>query len=833
MSPKVVLIHPPHLNATDDRLDPPMGLLYIAAHLENNGIDVDVCDLSGYGIAFETGVWSYQRPLLTENIVPYADTYGITVYISSIDVTHEIIKICKHVNPKCTIVVGGAHPSICPDDFRDFANHVVVGQGEEAMLRIVQHTAGFWKVTGTEPKDPFIFPAYHKIDPHSYHRKLDGKTSLPYITSRGCPFQCFPKGTTVIVSKGGNKTIENIIVGDKLVAYDNGTLVETEVKELFKGNTNKLLNITFENGGILRCTQEHPFFVKERWVEASNLNIGDEVYSITFKDKMSFQKKLYNPAKDEKVKKKISNALKEKIFSGEIDNQLKIQWKNKNVQEIHPKFVNPEKWSEMCDNTSDRMKINNPMYVKETAEKVGKTLKKKYASGESVPYFSKTPKELWHMKYISSEEEWNDWKIRNSIRATLDNPMYKPHVNNLFDRKINGSEKTLLDILELNFPGRYKFTGYSEQIGWYYPDFTSIGNEKKLIELYGCYWHGCNECLPNNTKNKVDRDAKRIKNFEKFGYKTLEIWEHELKDLDTLVNKIGNFTYNGLKIISIEEERVDKDVYNFSCYPYENYFVSTNKHGDYVLSHNCSFCGLAGMHKLGNGVRMAEPETVYEHIKRIKSEFGIDRINFQDDIFTFNPKRLAKILKLITPLDIIYRCMGRAGYDTEDTYKMLADSGCTNIAWGIESGSQYILDRMKKQVKVEDNYNVIQWAKKYGITARAFFILGFPGETDETIEETKQFIEWSDPDQTFVSNFVPYPGTKVASCPERYGITNMSGNYDDFYQVSKDGTGGMTIDTEWLSRSELRKLELEFRAWLHKRHMRGSLQDYEIEMEAE
>ena len=243
--------------------------------------------------------------------------------------------------------------------------------------------------------------------------------------------------------------------------------------------------------------------------------------------------------------------------------------------------------------------------------------------------------------------------------------------------------------------------------------------------------------------------------------------------------------------------------------------------------YSCSFCGLTRMHQLGGKVVMATPEVVYEQVREIKEKYGIDRINFQDDIFTLNHERLFKILDLIQPLGIKFRCMGRAGHDTEEVYKRLARAGCDQVAWGIESGSQHLLDLMNKQSTVLDNYNVIQWAKKYGITSRAFFIIGFPGETKETMRQTQAFINWADPDQFFVSNFVPYPGTEVGDCPEKYGITRVSGDFSQFYQVSKDGTGGIAIDTKWLSGERFRELELDFRGWLATRSLRGGLQDYE------
>ena len=266
--------------------------------------------------------------------------------------------------------------------------------------------------------------------------------------------------------------------------------------------------------------------------------------------------------------------------------------------------------------------------------------------------------------------------------------------------------------------------------------------------------------------------------------------------------------------------------------PYSYHRLINNKHSLPILTsrncpYKCSFCGLSKMHKLDMKVEYANEDVIISQLKRIKNEYGINSINFQDDIFTLNRKRLYKILDATKELGITFRCMGRAGMDIESVYEKLAESGCESSAWGIESGNQYILNRMNKQVKVQDNYNVIQWAKKYGIISRAFFIIGFPGETKETLEETKRFIEWSDPDQYFVSTFIPYVGTEVGDNPLRFGIINKSNDYNQYFQVSKSGLGGITIDTKWLSRDEFRELEIEFRNWINKRPMRGMLQEYE------
>ena len=242
--------------------------------------------------------------------------------------------------------------------------------------------------------------------------------------------------------------------------------------------------------------------------------------------------------------------------------------------------------------------------------------------------------------------------------------------------------------------------------------------------------------------------------------------------------------------------------------------------------YDCAFCGLHTMHKL-TGVRYGGVSSVAWNIERLCREYGLRAINIQDDMFTLDRWRLFRLLDRIKPLNIKFRCMGRAGYDTEEVYAKLAEAGCVQVAWGIESGSQYVLDRMRKRVTVADNRNVIAWAKKYGIVSRAFFIFGFPGETEDTLKETMAFIDAADPDQYFVSNFIPFPGTPVWREPARFGITKMSGDYDQYYQVSQDGSGGVTIATEWLSMERFKELELRFRKWLGGRRMRGDLLDYE------
>ncbi len=241
-------------------------------------------------------------------------------------------------------------------------------------------------------------------------------------------------------------------------------------------------------------------------------------------------------------------------------------------------------------------------------------------------------------------------------------------------------------------------------------------------------------------------------------------------------------------------------------------------------SFRCSFCGLPEHHKI---VKFRSPEAVVKEIEYLKNNYKIEKFNFQDDTFTLNKKRMYKLLDLLKPLNIGFRCHGRAGLDKREDYVKLKEAGCEIIGLGIESGSQKMLDLMNKQSTVKDNENVIRWAKEIGITSRAFFILGFPGETKETVEETKSFIEKTDPDQYFISNFIPYPNTDVWNNPKKYDVTWMNQDFSNYFQVDRSGFGGINIERNLLTKVEFKEIEIDFRNWMNKRKRRGPLLGYE------
>jgi len=240
--------------------------------------------------------------------------------------------------------------------------------------------------------------------------------------------------------------------------------------------------------------------------------------------------------------------------------------------------------------------------------------------------------------------------------------------------------------------------------------------------------------------------------------------------------------------------------------------------------YQCTFCDRS---LFGSKVRFRSIKNITDEMKEIINRYGVKQFEFFDDMFTMSKKRLQEFAEITQDWGIAYRCNGRADVKDPEIYSLLKRTGCKKLCFGIESGSQRILDLMKKGTTVKQNLQAIQLAQNAGIPATGYFIIGFPGETKETIQETIDFIKESDIDQAQVYTFTPLPGCEVARNPERYGITRMSKDYSDYFLVTgKDGHGGKTVDTKWLSADELQEEVKGVRAFLKEHNWRGDFMDY-------
>ncbi len=205
--------------------------------------------------------------------------------------------------------------------------------------------------------------------------------------------------------------------------------------------------------------------------------------------------------------------------------------------------------------------------------------------------------------------------------------------------------------------------------------------------------------------------------------------------------------------------------------------------------YRCVFCNsiIMGRH---HHVRFRSAANVVEEIRRLKADWGITSFRFQDDTFTLKPSRLQEMAAMLRNVGITYRCFGRVDRCSREVTDLLYKGGCRHVAFGVESGSPFILERMQKEQTVEDIRRGIANAKASGLMVRVYLMTGFPGETWETVQETVDLMLECTPDEFVVYPLIPYPGTPLYQQPEAFGITALNPDFSQYFQIRQGrGTG--------------------------------------------
>ena len=203
-------------------------------------------------------------------------------------------------------------------------------------------------------------------------------------------------------------------------------------------------------------------------------------------------------------------------------------------------------------------------------------------------------------------------------------------------------------------------------------------------------------------------------------------------------------------------------------------------------------------------VRFRSPSNVIGEIKKLRNEYGDIGIRFQDDIFGSRMSWLDEFTQLIKPLDIRYRAFVRTTQCCRDGFaEKLYEGGCRHIAMGIESGSDMILEKMQKGQTVEQCRQGIKKAKDAGLIVRIYLIVGFPGETWETVNDTLTLVKETQPDEFVAYPLIPYPGTPLYYHPEEYGLYNINPDFTHYFQICGDGYSEFVYDLKDYDRNEL------------------------------
>ncbi len=159
-------------------------------------------------------------------------------------------------------------------------------------------------------------------------------------------------------------------------------------------------------------------------------------------------------------------------------------------------------------------------------------------------------------------------------------------------------------------------------------------------------------------------------------------------------------------------------------------------------------------------IRLRSPENIVEEIRHLV-DLGIRNIHMYADLFTISRDQVMGMCDLLIQegIKIRWTCNSRVDYVDREMLHRMAQAGCWLISWGIESANEQILKGVRKGYRLEQAPQALRWAKEAGIKNWGYFIIGLPGETEETIRQTIEFAKSLPLDLALFHIAAPYPGT--------------------------------------------------------------------------
>jgi anaerobic magnesium-protoporphyrin IX monomethyl ester cyclase len=174
----------------------------------------------------------------------------------------------------------------------------------------------------------------------------------------------------------------------------------------------------------------------------------------------------------------------------------------------------------------------------------------------------------------------------------------------------------------------------------------------------------------------------------------------------------------------------------------------------------CSFC-FKGI--VGRTYRQRTPENIAAEVVEIIEKYQVQNIYFIDDLFTIDVRRLEKIMDhfIQEDLPVNWQCLARVDRVTQPLLEKMYRAGCREIHYGIESGDENILKETAKHINLKQVHDAVKWTEAAGIRAKGYFILGLPGDNEETMERTIEFAASLPLSEAMFSIATPMPGTKL------------------------------------------------------------------------
>lgn len=733
---KVCLITPPSPFLLEDRVFVALGILKIAAVLEERGVQVDHLDLCGVS-NFEEVVRNYEG----------ADVFGITSTTPQYPSVMRIVKTLREQRGR-KIIIGGPHSTLIHSSYKrgrtraDFAMNamletfdvIVAGDGEDAIFSALDPTVHgivdaddpksiLWQTNQKFTEAPW--PARHMVDIESYHYSIDGARALHVIGQLGC----LAPDTPIVLSSGIEVPISEVKRGDHVISYDLETNrpVTVPVAETYQREADDIWEITWDNGATLQITGEHPIYTRLGWKTI------DEVEAEWFSASLPSMRREFSSLVPSEYRKVLRTGVPLGVAEDQPQHNMATCGTGKNAGEI-------------CGNDAGRtdslLRSSSREHAGGSQDKLAQEdgrFESHEASRGSCESVSYNQVQMGRVLLSTSEGELEKRKVKVSIGCATE------HV----------SEQARTDL-------RWRSQGIisGAYLRW---KRSILGRSLPL-------WKTTESGLGRYETEKGDSSTRRILAHEgRSGDRPIGLHEQGLATADNLDEGTSDYkedrTFGQTPILwsRITSKRfIGKGtVHNITVHPVHNYIANG------MLVHNCpymcTFCAGRNSSMLRR-IRQRDHEDIIREILHIHSTYGYTGINFFDDELNVN-KSMIDLMKALRReadrLGIEWKLRGfvKSNLFTEEQADVMYDAGFRWLLIGFESGSDRILTNIEKKATRAQNTRCMEIAKKRGIKIKALMSLGHAGESYETVQETYNWLIETEPEELDVTVITPYPGS--------------------------------------------------------------------------
>ncbi len=311
-------------------------------------------------------------------------------------------------------------------------------------------------------------------------------------------------------------------------------------------------------------------------------------------------------------------------------------------------------------------------------------------------------------------------------------------------------------------------------------DYVVMGEgERAMVDLATQISKGENNSSTTNIAGVVYRhEGKIIKNAPKF------------------INNMDEIPFPAFHLLQIDLYERKMEFLNVK--PVDNMSIARG------CPFNCAFCETSRL--WGKTCRAFSPHRVVEDIQHLIANYGTKGIYFVNDNFTLRKEKTIELCQLIrkNQIDLEWVCDTRADLLSQDLLKEMKAAGCKTIWFGIESGSTRILEKLQKDVTLDQTEHAIKMCKAEGIQTACSFLLGIPGETVDDMKATFKFARKIDPDWCGFNIFVAVPGSAL------YDEVISKGLYDKIEDFAA------YVKTEDFNYESLLKIQRQFHSSFEK-----------------